>query len=200
MIRYGKYKENDAAKKKVADAIRLISDSPIFHQYIVGWDNITIEHEVKRLKIQENIQILFYDYLKINEAGHGVSEHQELGNLTNFLKNDIAGKLKIAVVALAQQSDYMDSGVRIADSSRIKNYASCVIFMIAKKEEQYQRDFQDQGGNYYLFIAFNRNGPQMTQERNNMGINISINKSKAAFKEAKYQNEEILKLLEEYQE
>lgn len=198
-IKTGKYKESETATEKVDEAYQMIADSPIFHQYIVGWDYMAIENEVKRLKIQENIQVLFFDYLKIEDAGRGNSEYQELGNLTNFLKNNIAGKLKIAVVAFAQQSDYTDSGMRIADSARIKNYASCVMFMIPKKDEQYQRDFQDLGGNYYLFIAFNRSGPQMSQEHNDMGVNISVNKSNATFKEAHYQRDEILVLLEEYQ-
>ena len=74
-----------------------------------------------------------------------------------------------------------------------------IMFMIPKKDEQYQRDFQDLGGNYYLFIAFNRSGPQMSQEHNDMGVNISVNKSNATFKEAHYQRDEILVLLEEYQ-
>lgn len=199
-IKTGKYKENETATDKVNEAYHMIANSPIFHQYIVGWDHMAIENEVKRLKIQENIQVLFFDYLKIEDAGRGNSEYQELGNLTNFLKNNIAGKLKIAVVAFAQQSDYTDNGMRIADSARVKNYASCVMFMIPKKDEQYQRDFQDLGGNYYLFIAFNRSGPQMSQEHNDMGINISVNKSNATFTEAKYQRDEILVLLKEYQE
>lgn len=199
-VKCGMYKGNPVAERKIDEAFQIISDSPVFHQYIVGWDTMAVENEVKRLKIQENIQILFYDYLKIDEAGRGASEYQELGNLTNFLKNNIAGKLKIAVVAFAQQSDYTDSGMRIADSARVKNYASCVMFMIPKKEEQFQRDFQELGGNYYLFIAFNRSGAQMTQERNSMGINIKVNKSNATFNEAQYQNDEVLKLLEEYQE
>ena len=195
-IKNGAYKDNAIHYQKYLKAIDLIKKAPIFHQYIVGWSNSEVLNEVKRLKIQENIQILFYDYLKIENADE--REHQQLGNLTNFLKNDIAGKLDIAVVAFAQQSDYMDRGIRIANSERIKNYASTVVFLVEKSAEQFGRDGQDMGGNYYLFVAFNRNGPQMDQRQSDHGININFKRYNATMEDAQIQSDIVASLLEEY--
>ena len=197
-IKSGKYKRSRLHKEIYDKAVERIRQAPIFHEYIVGWSNSEISNEVKRLKIQENIQILFYDYLKIENAGEGVAEHQQLGNLTNFLKNDIAGALKIAVCAFAQQSDYSDRGIRIANSEKIKNYASTVIFLLQKSPGQSADSFNDKGGNYYIFVAFNRNGPQMNMEQCDMGINIEFQKYNATMRDAQYQEDLIYKLLEEY--
>lgn len=195
-IKKQSYKPNERQNKKVEDAYEMIAEAPIFHQYIVGWDHTDIENELKRLKIQENLQILFYDYLKINDAGDG--EHKQLGNLTNFLKNDIAGKLKLAVIALAQQSDYQDRGLRIADSERIKNYASTIIFLVRKTKELYERDLNEMGGTHYLFVLYNRNGTQMdTIQKQDMGVNITFTRNNATMSQADYQCEEITKLLDE---
>lgn len=197
-IKNGLYKDNPVENKIYEDALNLIKEAPIFHQYIVGWSNSEILNEVKRLKIQENIQILFYDYLKIENAGEGIAEHQQLGNLTNFLKNDIAGALKIAVCAFAQQSDYSDRGLRIANSEKIKNYASTVIFLLQKSSEQSAVSFNDLSGNYYIFIAFNRNGPQMDMENSDIGINITFKKNNAMMCDARQDEEFINRLLMEY--
>lgn len=197
-IKSGKYKRNPAHKKRYEKAVEIIRQAPIFHEYIVGWSNSEILNEVKRLKIQENIQILFYDYLKIENAGEGIAEHQQLGNLTNFLKNDVAGALKIAVCAFAQQSDYSDRGIRIANSEKIKNYASTVVFLLQKTGEQIGTSFNDRGGNYYIFVAFNRNGPQMDMDKCDIGINIEFQKYNATMKDAEVQDQSILDLLDEY--
>lgn len=195
-IKKQKYKGNERQENNVEKAFEKIENSPIFHQYIVGWTYNEIQNELKRLKIQNNLQVLFYDYLKINDAGDG--EHKQLGNLTNFLKNDIAGKLKLSVIALAQQSDYQDRGLRIADSERIKNYASTIIFLVKKTKEMYERDLQQAGGSHYLFILYNRNGTQMDNiQKQDMGINISFKRNCAMIQQADYQCEEITKLLEE---
>lgn len=197
-VKSGKYKQNPLHRRKYEEAVKVIREAPIFHEYIVGWSNQEILNEVKRLKIQENIQILFYDYLKIENAGEGIAEHQQLGNLTNFLKNDIAGALKIAVCAFAQQSDYSDRGIRIANSEKIKNYASTVVFLLQKTANQSGASFNDVGGNYYIFVAFNRNGPQMDMDKSDIGINIEFQKYNATMKDARVQEESILALLDEY--
>ncbi len=200
-IKKGYYKDSVVATEKVEEAYKQVSEATFFHQYIVGWSHQKILTEIKRLKIQYGLEIVIYDYLKIEEAGmNGVAEHQALGNLTNFLKNDVAGALKVAVVTLAQQSDYSDRGLRIADSEKIKKYASTIIFMVRKNKEQYARDLNELGGTHYLFVSYNRNGPQMDEDKQDMGINITFDRSKAEFKDADYQREEIIRLAEENEE
>ena len=180
----------------------LIDDSPIAHTYIVGWTQDEIFNEVKRMQIQSNVQIVFYDYIKVEEVSEGLAEHQQLGNLTNWLKNGIAGELNIAVVALAQLSDYVtqERGFKIANSEKIKNYCSSTVFLVEKTSEQYADDNCELGGNPYLYIQYNRNGPQMPSDQQDKGINIVFEKNKALITEAPWQHPSIKSLAEQDEE
>ena len=107
------------------------------------------------MKIQHDIKIVFYDYIKVEEVTKSMQEHQVLGNITNWLKNSIAGDLDIAVVALAQMSDYVteERGFKIANSEKIKNYASSVVYLIEKTQEQIGNEFGEElSGNSYFFV------------------------------------------------
>lgn len=201
-IEHGEWRKYPGCVKKIKEAKELIDKAPISHTYIVGWTQDEIFNEIKRMKIQNNIQVVVYDYIKIENITGKTQEHQLLGNMTNWLKNGIAGTLDMAVIALAQMSDYVseERGFKIANSEKIKNYASTVIYLIEKNNEQYSRDFEEAGGNAYLYIDYNRNGPQMKDDMQDRGINIEFQKNKAIIKQAKWQLEEIEKLVDESEE
>lgn len=196
-IASGDYKKYPQCKRKVEKAFETISKAPISHTYIVGWCNDEIFNEVKRMKIQHNIQVLFFDYIKVENVDSSIKEHDVLGNMTNFLKNQIAGGLDLAVVALAQLSDYRDMGMRLANSQKIKNYASTVVYMTDKTSEEYADSFNELGGNVKMFVAYNRNGSQMNAEDQSIGININFNKKNATVMQADYQYPEIIELSKE---
>ena len=201
-IESGKYMQYIKTQEKVSKAVEILKDSPISHTYITGWSQDEITSEIKRMKIQNNIQVVIYDYIKIEEITGKVQERDILGNITNWLKNDIAGGLDLAVIALAQTSDYstQERGVKIANSEKIKNYASVVIFLLEKDKEQYARDLNDLGGRYYLYIPYNRHGPSMNQDEYDKGININFEKNKARIQQADFQLDEILSLVEDNEE
>lgn len=198
-IATGKYKQFETCKRKVAQAVEMIRNAPITHTYIIDWGYQDIVDEVKRMKIQHNIQVLFYDYLKVEEVSGAVKEADQLGNLTNLLKNRVAGDLNIAVVALAQTSDYSktEGGLRLANSQKIKNYASTVIYLSDKTKEQYEESFNELGGNVSLYISHNRNGSQMPADQQDKGINLNFNKKNATITQAEYQYPEIVELSKE---
>lgn len=198
-ISTGMYKKYPACVKKVNDAYDIIEKSPISHTYIVDWGFDEIVNEIKRMKIQHNIQVVFYDYLKIEEVGGSVKEADQLGNLTNLLKNRVAGELEVAVMALAQTSDYskVEGGWRLANSQKIKNYASTVMYLFDKTKEQYEESYNELGGNVTLYISHNRNGSQMLADEQAKGINLVFNKKNATFSQADFQFPEIIKLSEE---
>ena len=197
-IATGKYREYYKSKQKVEKAIEMIRNSPITHTYIVDWGFQDVVDEVKRMKIQHNIQVLFYDYLKIEEVGATVKEADMLGNLTNLLKNRVAGELNLAVVALAQTSDYSKTeGLRLANSQKIKNYASTVIYLSDKSKEEYEDGFNELGGNVKMYISHNRNGAQMPADEQSKGINLVFDKRNATITQADYQYPEIIALSEE---
>lgn len=196
-IKNGQYKDEEWAYKKVQDAIQRIKEAPLMHEYYVGWSKEEIKLELKRMKIQHNLQIVVWDYLKINNIEENQQERIELAMLTNFLKNEIGGDLNVAVVALAQTSDYSKSegGLRIFGSNQIKQYCSTVIYMVKKNKDQISNDYNDLGGNMYMFIKENRNGSQMTDE--SIGINFSFDSSRAKFEQAQYQHKEIEELVKD---
>lgn len=198
-IATGRYKQYEQCVRKVNKAIQELKEAPITHTYIVDWGYQDIVDEVKRMKIQHNIQVLFYDYLKVEEVGGAVKEADQLGNLTNLLKNRVAGDLDIAVVALAQTSDYskMENGLRLANSQKIKNYASTVIYLSDKTSDEAEESYGELGGNVTLFISHNRNGSQMPSDKQSMGINLNFNKKNATISQAEYQFPEIIELSKE---
>lgn len=190
------YLKYPKANENIEKARELIRAAPLSHTYIVGWSQEDITNEVKRLKIQHNIQVVVYDYIKVESVTGAAKEADVLGNMANWLKNNIAGELDLAVIALAQMSDYNteERGFKLANSEKIKNYASSVVFLLEKGKKEYGRDCNELGGKYYLFIPYNRHGVSMSYEHQDKGINIHFEKNKAKLQQAEYQMEEIINL------
>lgn len=196
-IKTGKYKENPKAVEKFKEAVELIRKAPLVHKYVFDMSQEDIFSELKKLKIQMNLQIVFFDYIKANVESTGdLQERLQMASMTNFLKNRVAGELNVAVVALAQTNPSMDGSLRIFGSSQVAMFASTIIYLVRKSKEQYARDMNELGGNYYLFVKENRNGAQFSDDED-FGINIDFNLSNCTMKEASYQNDIIKQMIEE---
>lgn len=196
-IKTGKYKENPKAVEKFKEAVELIRKAPLVHKYVFDMSQEDIFSELKKLKIQMNLQIVFFDYIKANVESTGdLQERLQMASMTNFLKNRVAGELNVAVVALAQTNPSIDGSLRIFGSSQVAMFASTIIYLVRKSKEQYARDMNELGGNYYLFVKENRNGAQFSDDED-YGINIDFNLSNCTMKEASYQNDIIKQMIEE---
>lgn len=196
-IKTGKYKENPKAVEKFKEAVELIRKAPLVHKYVFDMSQEDIFSELKKLKIQMNLQIVFFDYIKANVESTGdLQERLQMASMTNFLKNRVAGELNVAVVALAQTNPSIDGSLRIFGSSQVAMFASTIIYLVRKNKEQYARDMNELGGNYYLFVKENRNGAQFSDDED-FGINIDFNLSNCTMKEASYQNDIIKQMIEE---
>lgn len=195
-IKSGKYKENPRAVKKFNEAVEMIRKAPLVHKYVFDMTQDEITSELKRLKIQMNLQLVFFDYIKANVASaDDMQERLQMANMTNWLKNSVAGDLDLAVVALAQTTPIAGAGLRIFGSNQVSMYASTIIYLIRKSKEQYERDFNELGGNYYLFVKENRNGQQFDDEE--IGINLDFNTGNCTIQEAQYQHDEIVDMISE---
>lgn len=195
-IKKGLYKDHKWSIDAYNKAIDILDKSPLYHQYVSGWTQEEIYSEIKRISIQDNIQIIVWDYLKIEDLGDNKKENVELAKMTNFLKNKIAGELELSVVAMAQTSDYskQEGGLRIWGSNQIKQYASTIVYLVKKNKDQIENDLGEEiGGNMYMFVKENRNGVSMTDE--SKGINLLFDKSKANFEESVQQDPEIEELV-----
>lgn len=199
-IKTGRYKENPEALARVSKAIQDIKDSKLIHKYIVGLSEGELLNEIKRVKIQHNISLVIYDYLKADTITNAdQQERLQLSHLTNFLKNQVCGDLNLAGLCLCQtspSSNGQDTEYRAFGSSGISMYSSGIIFLIKKSEQEIEDDMGvELGGNYKLYVQLNRNNIQMSSAK--QGINIHFEHSKVKITQAQYQPVELLQLIEE---
>jgi len=154
-IESGNYTLED--EKKINNAKEWIKEGTIIHKYDPEWEMDKIYIRAKQIKIQYGLDVLIYDYIKADDvdlAGMGIAEHSYLGKLTSFLKNKIAGELKIAVISAGQMND---NELRLADSRKIQRYASTIAYWMEKDADMIAKDGRDEGNNY-LYVDYNRNG------------------------------------------
>ena len=167
----------------INEAINMIKEAPLVHLYNPSWTNDKIYTTCKILQYKMNLQFVVYDYLK-SDATDSSGQYNDLGNKTNFLKNDIAGGLGLSVLAGAQ----LNRKDEIGDSYKIEQYASTVLNLIPKTSEEIMRDGEE-CGNYKLFVKLNRNGEQMSDPEVEY-IDLVFNGNLATIEQAKEQHQE----------
>ena len=154
-IRRGNY--DDDERRRVGKAIETIKGLELYHKYIPIYTSDEIYGYVKTMKRKCGCDVLFFDYLKPSASTDAYGTYAELGNLTNVLKNRIAGDLDMAVVSACQAS--RNGG--IADSVRIAQYSSAVIKMERKDYADFKAN--EAQGNYRFTVLYNRLGEQMQE-------------------------------------
>lgn len=152
-VRTGRFIDNE--KENVEKAKKIIKDLPLWHKYIPVYTMDGIYGTIKTMKRKYGCDTLFFDYIKPSNGTDAYGTYAELGNLTNMLKNQIAGDLDMVVVSACQASK--TGG--IADSIRIGQYSSTVIKIKRKTMDEIMTD-GDKCGNYRLTVLFNRLGEQ----------------------------------------
>lgn len=151
-----------AMEDKILEAKKEIKQMPLAHVYLVekfsgNWSFRDLYSIVKSYQHKMDVKFLCYDYIKQNKvSGTDVAEHNYLGDITNYLKNDIIGRLGITGLAGAQMSDYED---RLSDSAKIARYASTIFYWKKKAPQEIIGD-GIKSGTHKLFIDFNRLGRQ----------------------------------------
>ena len=144
----------------IKEKLEFIKKLPYVHIYKPITEMSEMYMTVRSLKLKHGIEFLVYDYVKANDGSDGDKEYQKLGRLTDWLKNDIAGSLDLAVLG-ACQSDR--TGMRVADSSKIERNCSTLSYVTRKTKEEYINDGAD-AGNLKLRIGFSRNGAIMDED------------------------------------
>lgn len=144
--------------ERIKQSIAWFQNSNNFvHIYRPRWTTEMIYSAVLYWKQKIDIDFVVYDYMKSTGATGSSEVYNDLGNLTNFLKNDIAGGFDIPVLSCAQ----LNRGNDIADSFKIEQYASTILDLRKKDQREIDRDnnlgYGDLG-NYKLFVKANRNG------------------------------------------
>lgn len=155
-IENGHYSQEEA--KKIQEAITFLKQAPFVHEFLPEFNENQIMALCKRWMYKFDLQMLVYDYMKCDETKSAAEVSNILGHQCNFLKNQIAGKLDISVLAGAQ----LNRGDEVASSDQIERYVSTSIWWREKTLEE----IQDDGlacGNFCAKIDLNRNGAQMME-------------------------------------
>lgn len=173
-IKSGNYSKSD--EELIESAKRWLKPKPFIHIYNPTMDLKELYALTKIKKIEMNLQFLIYDYIKAS----GENLYTKLADITNYLKNDIAGQLDIAVLAGAQENRAGDIG----DSFKIEQYASTIMSLRPKTEEEIMTDGTE-CGNYCINVVANRNGENMDESDY---IDLVFKKNIAVIEQAKRQH------------
>lgn len=152
-IENGSY--NDKEAEQIKKSLEFLRNSKIIHEYVPEEFNKTqIEQMCRKWQIQENLGLVVYDYMKPDDKLTAAELANQLGKKCDFLKNTIAGKLNLPVLAGAQLNNRTDD---VADSDKLTRYSSTVLKWRAKTAEEINRDGIP-CGNFCFEVGKNRNG------------------------------------------
>lgn len=180
-IKNGNYTGEE--ESNIRDAISWIKQQKLVHIYMPVLDKQNIFTAVKKVSHRfGKLDVFILDYLKsANGNTDAYATYSELGNLTDMVKNEIAGKMDIAALAATQLTD---SG-KIADSAKIARNASTIIKLTDKTQDEILEDGGKKSGNKKLRVTQNRNGMQHVDGE---WININFNGNVCLLEEAVVQH------------
>jgi replicative DNA helicase len=155
-IKQGSYTQSE--EDLILDTMKWIKSKPFTHIYNPVWTLDQIYTHCKILQNKINLQFLVYDYIKSNTKVAS-EQYNELGAMCDFLKNNIAGGLKLSVLAAAQ----LNRQGQTADSDKLDRYASVSLMWREKTDEEIVSDGKE-CGNFALTVNLNRLGEQMPED------------------------------------
>ena len=156
-IRDGHWTKDE--QKKINEARKIIKKLPLVHYYMPIVDMNKTYAMCKLLQYKMDLQFLCFDYIKGDDTD-AFALSNRLGQMTNKLKNEIAGDLNICVLAACQ----LNRENEIGSSDKIAMYASTVIRWRFKLPSEIQQDGGLKYGNIYAQIYYNRNGAMQNKD------------------------------------
>lgn len=155
-VENGRYTEEEA--QKISECINWIKSQPFVHIYDPNITNEKLYSICKMLKYKIGLEFVVFDYIKSNATSTG-DNYNILGAKCDFLKNQIAGELDLAVLTACQ----LNRVGEVADSDKINRYLSVGIKWDYKTQEMIAKDGL-QCGNARAKIYVNRIGRQMQED------------------------------------
>lgn len=181
-IKNGNYSEDE--KKIIEHWILWLKEQPFVHIYDPQMTNEKLYSICKMLKHKMNLSFVVFDYLKSNETSTS-DNYNVLGAKCDFLKNNIAGELDLAVLAACQ----LNRNGEVADSIKINRYLSVGIRWEYKTQEMIARDGL-KCGNAFAKIYVNRLGRQMQEDDDSDYIDFIFDGDKMTIVEAQQHDRE----------
>lgn len=154
-----KIKTGNMTKEEFAmlgEAYGALAEAPVYIEDTPGISALELRTKARRLKLENNIQMVIVDYLQLMKGRGLDSRAQEVSEISQALKN-LARELKIPIIALSQLNRAVESrggGPQLSDlreSGALEQDADMVIFLHRPDDENRQH--------IELHIAKHRNGP-----------------------------------------
>ena len=162
-LRTGNLSDEDFPK--IGYAMGTLSEAPFFIDDSPGITVMEIRAKARRLQLEENLGIVFVDYLQLIEgrkSSGDINRVQEISEISRSLKN-LARELNVPVVAMSQLSravehrpDKRPQLSDLRDSGSIEQDSDIVAFIY--REDYYDKD-TDKKGITNILIKKHRNGP-----------------------------------------
>lgn len=175
-IKSGQYSEQEA--DKIKQSITWLKQQPFVHIYDPQMSNEKLYSICKMLKNKMGLAFVVFDYIKSNEKSTS-DNYNILGAKCDFLKNEIAGELDLAVLSACQ----LNRVGEVADSDKINRYLSVGIKWDWKSQEMIAKDGIE-CGNTYAKIYVNRLGQQMAEDDEDDYIDFVFDGNKMTIIEA----------------
>ena len=175
-LKNGAYSDEEA--QKIHAAMQWIKNQPFEHIYKPDITDKEIYSYCQIYKKKYGLQFFVFDYIKSDE-NETSTNYNILGKYTNFLKNNVAGKLELSVLSACQ----LNRNYTVADSDKINRYLSVAIKWGHKTQEMIAKD-GIQCGNAFAKIYVNRLGPHMLEDDEDEYIDFVFDGSKMTIVEA----------------
>lgn len=156
-VRSGNYSKEE--ESRIEHSVAWLKEQSFTHLYMPMFDAKTIYTTTKRTKHSVGLDVIIIDYFKSTGDGDAFVTYQELGRLTDIIKNRICGEMNIAGIGAAQATV---TG-KVADSAKIGRNASTIIILQDKTPDEIELDGPE-CGNKKMRIVLNRNGAQMASD------------------------------------
>jgi replicative DNA helicase len=138
---------------RIQQAKQWIKEQPFVHIYDPQFTNDKIYATCNILMYKMGLQFVCFDYIKGNDTD-AFALSNKLGQVTDVLKNEIAGDLGMCVLAACQ----LNKQNEISSSDKIAMYASTIVMWRYKTSSEIKEDGGLDYGNIYTRIYLNRNG------------------------------------------
>lgn len=160
---------NDDEWMKMQDAVRALTDVPIYIDDSSLVTTAEIRSKARKMKIEHNVQAIFVDYLQFITGNSKLGSKQlEVAEISRDLKS-LAKELEIPIICLAQlgrgpdaRTDHRPVLSDLRDSGAIEQDADIVCFIY--RDEYYNKDKSEKPGIGELILAKHRNGATTTVE------------------------------------
>ena len=155
--------------KRIVDVMSLLYEGPFYIVDIPNMDLLSLRTQARKLRSQQNVEIIFVDYLGlIAYENNKMQRFEQISNISRALKS-LARELHIPIVVLCQLNRDAQwetpTLANLRDSGSIEQDADLVLFLNREQPKKSKKDQEEEKPVSFdriptdLIIAKQRNGP-----------------------------------------